>query len=154
MTTSSSSVRFFQSVGSVIWMGKLKNAMAWALIQAHPKENVHSRSYRGCKNLVKSDQIVRLRFSGTKSSKIRKDVRRGMRRLLPALVVSALVLAQSNPNGGAADTDKKKIIRIEGRVISLNGEVVRRATVRLQPAFGPQFAGPTAPGTQANQIPS
>jgi hypothetical protein len=37
MTTSSSSVRFFQSVGSEIWMGKLKNAIA-ALIQAHPKE--------------------------------------------------------------------------------------------------------------------
>ena len=77
-----------------------------------------------------------------------------MRKLLLAWIVSALVLAQSNPNGGAADTEKKKIIRVEGRVISLNGEVVRKATVRLQPAFGPQFAGPPAPGTQSNQIPS
>src|SRR5712671_5046974 len=103
MTTSSSSVRFFQSIGSGIWMGKLKNAIAWALIQAHPREEGHSRSYRGCKKLVKSTQVVLLRFSGTKSGKIRKDVRRGMRKLLPALFVSALVLAQSNPNGGAAD---------------------------------------------------
>jgi len=76
-----------------------------------------------------------------------------MRKLLPALFVSALVLAQSNPNGGAADTEKKKI-RIEGRVISLNGEVVRKATVRLQPALGVQFGGPPPNAGQANQIPS
>src|SRR5436190_4587230 len=154
MTTSSSSVRFFQSMGSGIWMGKLRNAIAWALIQAHPKEEEHGRSYRCCKKLVKSTQVVLSRFSGTKSGKIRKDVRRVMRKFLPALVVSAVVLAQSNPNGGAADAEKKKIIRIEGRVTSLNGEVVRKATVRLQPAFGPQLAAPPAPGAQANQIPS
>ena len=76
-----------------------------------------------------------------------------MRKLLPAFIVSALVLAQSSPNGAAADTEKKKI-RIEGRVVSLNGEVVRKATVRLQPAFGPQFAGLPPMGAQANQIPS
>src|SRR6185369_11304382 len=76
-----------------------------------------------------------------------------MRKLLPALIVSALVLAQSNPNGGAADTEKKKI-RIEGRVISLNGEVVGKATVRLQPALGVQFGGPPPNGGQANQVPS
>jgi len=76
-----------------------------------------------------------------------------MRKLLLALIVSALVLAQSNPNGGAADTEKKKI-RIEGRVISLNGEVVRKATVRLQPALGVQFGGPPPNGGQANQVPS
>jgi hypothetical protein len=76
-----------------------------------------------------------------------------MRKLLLTLIVSALVLAQSNPNGGAADTEKKKI-RIEGRVISLNGEVVRKATVRLQPALGVQFGGPPPNGGQANQTPS
>src|ERR1051326_93239 len=154
MTTSSSSVRFLQSTGSGISMGKLKNAIAWALIQAHPKEDGYGRSYRGCKKLVKSTQVVPPGFSGTKPLKVRKDVRRGMRKLLPAFIVSALVLAQSNPNGGAAEAEKKKTIRIEGRVTSLNGEVVRKATVRLQPAFGPQFAAPPAPGTQTNQIPS
>src|SRR5712691_225319 len=109
MITSSSSVRFFQSTGSGIWMGKLKNAIAWALIQAHPKEEVYGRSYPGCKNLVKSTQIVLPGFSGTKSPKIGKDVRRGMRKFLLALIVSAVVLAQSNTNSGAADAEKKKI---------------------------------------------
>jgi hypothetical protein len=76
-----------------------------------------------------------------------------MRKLLPALILSAVVLAQSNPNGGTADAEKKKI-RIEGRVISLNGEVVRKANVRLQPAGGLQFLGPPANGAAGNQPPS
>ena len=77
-----------------------------------------------------------------------------MRKLLPALIASALVLAQNNPNAGTADGEKKKKIRVEGRVISLNGEVVRKATVRLQPAGGLQLIGPPPGGGQANQPPS
>lgn len=77
-----------------------------------------------------------------------------MRKLLPALIVSAVVLAQSNPNAGTADGEKKKKIRVEGRVVSLNGEVVRKATVRLQPAGGLQLIGPPPNGTPGNQPPS
>ncbi len=43
------------------------------------------------------------------------------------------------------DPDKKKI-RVEGRVVALNGEAVRKATVRLQGAFNLQLNGP-APAT-------
>ena len=43
---------------------------------------------------------------------------------------------------------------MEGRVLSLNGEAVRKATVRLQPAGGIQLAGPPPNGAQGNQFPS
>jgi hypothetical protein len=74
-----------------------------------------------------------------------------MRTLLPALILCAVALAQSIPTG-AADSEKKKI-RVEGRVTSLNGDVVRKANVRLQPAGGIQLLGPPN-GTQTNQPPS
>lgn len=78
-----------------------------------------------------------------------------MRNLLLALTLAAAASAQNNSNGAnpnaAADAEKKKI-RVEGRVLSLNGEAVRKATVRLQPAGGIQLAGP--PGQQNNQLPS
>jgi protocatechuate 3,4-dioxygenase beta subunit len=76
-----------------------------------------------------------------------------MRIFLLALIVNAVVLAQSNPNGGAAEAEKKKI-RIEGQVISLNGEVVRKANVRLQPAGGLQLSGPPPNGAPGSQPPS
>jgi len=67
-------------------------------------------------------------------------------------MLAVIAGAQSNPNGVASDADKKKI-RVEGRVLSLNGEAVRKATVRLQPAGAIQ---PVALGAnpQANQPPS
>jgi len=74
--------------------------------------------------------------------------------LVLAVSVAAQTNAPSNPNGAAADAAKKKI-RVEGRVLALNGEAVRKATVRLQPAGGIQFAGPPPNGaSNANQMPS
>jgi hypothetical protein len=68
--------------------------------------------------------------------------------------LTAVAVAQTNPNGAAPDTEKKKI-RVEGRVLALNGEAVRKATVRLQPAGGIQLAGPGGPGgPTSNQMPS
>ena len=74
-----------------------------------------------------------------------------MQRFLLALMLAAVAGAQSNPTAGSPDADKKKV-RVEGRVISLNGETVRKATVRLQPSGGIQLAGPA--GSQNNQPPS
>src|SRR5437899_1519977 len=78
-----------------------------------------------------------------------------MPKFLLALIVAAVAGAQSNPNGAASDADKKKI-RVDGRVISLNGEAVRKATVRLQPGGGLQFVGPGGlqGNPQNNQPPS
>jgi protocatechuate 3,4-dioxygenase beta subunit len=74
-----------------------------------------------------------------------------MRHFLLALMSVAIAGAQTNPTGAASDADKKKI-RVEGRVTALNGEAVRKATVRLQPAVGIQFSGPGGPPN--NQPPS
>jgi protocatechuate 3,4-dioxygenase beta subunit len=74
-----------------------------------------------------------------------------MRKFLLALMLVVVAGAQTSPTGAASDADKKKI-RVEGRVSALNGEAVRKATVRLQPAGGLQMLGPG--GSQNNQPPS
>jgi protocatechuate 3,4-dioxygenase beta subunit len=76
-----------------------------------------------------------------------------MRNFLLALMLASAAAAQTNSDTAAAEAEKKKI-RVEGRVTSLNGEVVRKATVRLQPAGGLQLIGPPPGGGQGNQPPS
>ena len=81
-----------------------------------------------------------------------------MRKFLLAIILAGVAAAQSNSNTAAVDAEKKKI-RVEGRVLALNGEAVRKATVRLQPAGGLQLGGPPPGGpagtnAQGNQMPS
>jgi protocatechuate 3,4-dioxygenase beta subunit len=60
--------------------------------------------------------------------------------LLALLWASFIATAQNQPQGGVVpDADKKKI-RLEGSVLSVNGETVRKATLRLQ-GNGPAQAG-------------
>ena len=55
-----------------------------------------------------------------------------MRSFLICAFFAVLAHAQQGQSGLApTDADKKKI-RVEGRVVALNGEAVRKATVRLQ----------------------
>jgi protocatechuate 3,4-dioxygenase beta subunit len=50
------------------------------------------------------------------------------------LIGAALAVAQNTPSTAATPDPEKKKIRVEGTILSLNGEAVRKATVRLQGA--------------------
>jgi hypothetical protein len=50
------------------------------------------------------------------------------------LIGAALAVAQNTPSTAATPDTEKKKIRVEGTILSLNGEAVRKATVRLQGA--------------------
>ncbi len=69
-----------------------------------------------------------------------------MRPFLLALLWASVIAAQTQPPvGGAPDPDKKKI-RLEGYVLSITGEAVRKATLRLQ-GNGPVQSGQLLPTT-------
>src|SRR5579863_6579774 len=69
-----------------------------------------------------------------------------MRPFLLALLWASVIAAQTQPPvGGVPDPDKKKI-RLEGSVLSITGEPVRKATLRLQ-GNGPAQGGQLLPTT-------
>ena len=62
---------------------------------------------------------------------------------LALLFGASLAAAQNTPSPATPDAEQKKI-RVEGTILSLNGEAVRKATVRLQGAAGQPGQPPTS----------